>query len=321
MKVGYHNAERLVRTELNYIENRAAFDAMKDADLEFYQFVATLDNRTTPICQSLDGQVFPLEEKSQGENAPPMHVRCRSTVIGSLDDGKSGKSSKGSRAAKDEDGKRIKIPADMNYSDWKKVYIDKTQTLADWRKNNLNNVATNGKMRMKTDEVERNDKIFMNIENQQPQLVGRLPNIEKATIDRFLEYFETQIASATIENGFVFTMEGDIYHCTGHLNGLPTIEYLGEKLKGAVVTHNHPVGSANEHSFSELDKTLFMDFHLSRLRGIDDKFVYEFNRNPNDIDGGEPTIEDLINGYGYRHWDVIRIARSLKIGYRRWRRE
>ena len=63
-----------------------------------------------------------------------MHVRCRSIVIGSLDDGKSGKSSKGSRVAKDEDGKRIKIPADMNYSDWKKVYIDKTQTLADWRK-------------------------------------------------------------------------------------------------------------------------------------------------------------------------------------------
>ena len=134
MKVSYHNAERLVRTELNYIENRAAFDAMKDADLEFYQFVATLDNRTTPMCQSLDGRVFPLEEKNQGENAPPMHVRCRSTIIGSLDDGKSGRFVRGSRAAKDENGKRIKIPADMNYNDWKKVYIDKTQTLADWRK-------------------------------------------------------------------------------------------------------------------------------------------------------------------------------------------
>ena len=134
MKVSYHNAERLVRTELNYIENRAAFDAMKDADLEYYQFVATLDNRTTPMCQSLDGRVFPLEEKNQGENAPPMHVRCRSTIIGSLDDGKSGRFVRGSRAAKDENGKRIKIPADMNYNDWKKVYIDKTQTLADWRK-------------------------------------------------------------------------------------------------------------------------------------------------------------------------------------------
>ena len=108
MKVVYRDDERLVRTELNYIENRAAFDAMKDADLEFYQFVATLDNRTTPMCQSLDGRVFPLEEKNQGENAPPMHVRCRSTIIGSLDDGKSGRISKGSRAAKDENGKRIK---------------------------------------------------------------------------------------------------------------------------------------------------------------------------------------------------------------------
>ena len=186
---------------------------------------------------------------------------------------------------------------------------------------NIQNLINTGGKEAAIQRAAAMQQRVMNIENQQPQLVGRLPNIEKATIDRFLEYFETQIASATIENGFVFTMEGDIYHCTGHLSGLPTIEYLGEKLKGAVVTHNHPVGSANEHSFSELDKTLFMDFHLSRLRGIDDKFVYEFNRNPNDIDGGEPTIEDLINGYGYRHWDVIRIARSLKIGYRRWRRE
>lgn len=134
MNVAYHNAERLVRTELNYIENRAAGDAIKEADLGFYQFVATLDNRTTPMCQSLDGRYFPIEEMNQGENAPPMHVRCRSTIIGSLDDGKSGRIIKGNRAATDENGKRIKIPAEMNYSDWKKVYIDKTQTLDDWRK-------------------------------------------------------------------------------------------------------------------------------------------------------------------------------------------
>lgn len=133
MNVAYHNAERLVRTELNYIENRAALDAIQEAEMPFYQFVATLDNRTTPMCQSLDGRIFPIEEKNQGENAPPIHVRCRSTVIGTLDDGKSGRIIRGKRAATDENGKRIKIPADMNYNDWKKVYIDKDITLAQWQ--------------------------------------------------------------------------------------------------------------------------------------------------------------------------------------------
>jgi len=141
MDVAYHNAERLVRTELNYIENRAAGDAINDAELDFYKFVATLDHRTTPTCQSLDGQFFPVEEMNQGTNAPPMHCRCRSTIIPTLGESYS---SKGKRSAKDAEGKRIKIPADMNYKDWKKVYIDKTQTLADWQNNNLNKSAYNG---------------------------------------------------------------------------------------------------------------------------------------------------------------------------------
>ena len=193
--------------------------------------------------------------------------------------------------------------------------------MADWQRNNLNKFVAGGKI---TNSGSSNshkglgagDKIFMNVEGTPPKLIGKLPNLEKSTIEKTSAYFENQIAKAKIENGFVITTNGEIYHCTEHLNGLPTIEELGKKLNGEVVTHNHPVGSANEHSFSEWDKTLFMDFGLSRLRGIDDKFVYEFNRNPKEVDGGEITIDDLINGYGYRHWDVIRIAKSLKIGYR-----
>lgn len=134
MQVGYNNAERLIRTELNYIRIRAAADSIVSAEMGYYQFIAVMDNRTTPICQSLDGEIFPIIELSQGENAPPMHVRCRSTIAASEDDGKQGRKPVGQRAARDEEGKRIKIPADMTYRDWKAVYIDKTRTLEDWRK-------------------------------------------------------------------------------------------------------------------------------------------------------------------------------------------
>ena len=34
---------------------------------------------------------------------------------------------------RDEEGKRIKIPADMKYADWKAVYIDKSKTFDEWR--------------------------------------------------------------------------------------------------------------------------------------------------------------------------------------------
>ncbi|MBQ7198856.1 MAG: minor capsid protein, partial [Selenomonadaceae bacterium] len=115
-------------------QTRAAADSIIAAEMGYYQFIAVMDNRTTPMCQSLDGEIFPIVELNQGENAPPMHVRCRSTICASIDDGKQGRKPTGQRAARDEDGKRIKIPADMRYADWKAVYIDKTKTLDDWRK-------------------------------------------------------------------------------------------------------------------------------------------------------------------------------------------
>ena len=45
------------------------------------QYVATLDSRTTPICQSLDGQVF---KTGQGE-IPPVHMNCRSIRVPVID--------------------------------------------------------------------------------------------------------------------------------------------------------------------------------------------------------------------------------------------
>ena len=65
MEVGYNNAERLVRTELNFIQNRAALDSIASSGLEYYQFIAALDNRTCPRCGGLDGQIFALEESMQ----------------------------------------------------------------------------------------------------------------------------------------------------------------------------------------------------------------------------------------------------------------
>ena len=52
---------------------------------------------------------------------------------------------KGTRTAK-VGGKNIDIPENMKYADYEKVYIKKEVTLENWQKNNLNNVATNGKM-------------------------------------------------------------------------------------------------------------------------------------------------------------------------------
>lgn len=129
MDVANSNATRLVRTELNYVENAAALRSIKDAGLGYYRFIATLDNRTTPICRAHDGRIISVEEASPGDNLPPLHPNCRSTISGSLygpdDDHKRG----GTRIAKTVKGKNYYVPADMTYPEWEEKYVVKAQKL------------------------------------------------------------------------------------------------------------------------------------------------------------------------------------------------
>ena len=76
MGVGMSDARRLVRTELNYVQNRAALDSIKDAGMKYYRFVATLDRRTSAACRAHDGKIYPVDEGSPGTNMPPLHPHC-----------------------------------------------------------------------------------------------------------------------------------------------------------------------------------------------------------------------------------------------------
>lgn len=132
MDTGISNARRLVRTELNYVNNHAALDSIDDSGMKYYRFTATLDSRTSAVCRAHDGHVYPISEARQGTNVPPLHPNCRSTISGSLRG--EGSTKTGTRAARNGLGKTIFVPANMKYDDWKAVYIDRSQSLADWLK-------------------------------------------------------------------------------------------------------------------------------------------------------------------------------------------
>ena len=80
-ETSYRNAERLVRTETNHIQNQATLAGYKDAGVVKYEFLAVLDSRTSHTCASLNGEVFKTENAMEGENYPPMHPHCRSTTV------------------------------------------------------------------------------------------------------------------------------------------------------------------------------------------------------------------------------------------------
>lgn len=117
MNNSYKNAIRLVNSEHAHIMSQTTKASYNELDVDRYEYLATLDNRTSPICQSLDGKVFKVSEASQGINYPPAHASCRSTTVSYYkDDGES------TRFARNEDGKGIEVPSSMTYSEWANIY-------------------------------------------------------------------------------------------------------------------------------------------------------------------------------------------------------
>ena len=110
------NCIRLIQTEHSYFMGEATAKAYNELGVEKYQFVATLDKRTSEICQNLDGKVFDLKDRVVGVNASPMHPRCRSCEIPYIDNDYS------TRFARDSKGKRIEVSSTMKYSEWAEIY-------------------------------------------------------------------------------------------------------------------------------------------------------------------------------------------------------
>jgi SPP1 gp7 family putative phage head morphogenesis protein len=82
-KLANYQIQTIVRTSVNQVQNQAsqAVYAANSKVAPKYEYVATLDSRTTPICQRLDGEQF---EYNKGPT-PPQHFNCRSTTVPVVD--------------------------------------------------------------------------------------------------------------------------------------------------------------------------------------------------------------------------------------------
>lgn len=122
--VSKYYAERLIRTETNHFNNEVDAMAYEELGVDKYVFVATLDSRTSDICQSMDNKVFNYSERAEGVNYPPLHPNCRSTTRGYL--GKEAEKELKRRARNPITGK-TEIVDNVSYKEWAKnvMGIDK----------------------------------------------------------------------------------------------------------------------------------------------------------------------------------------------------
>jgi SPP1 gp7 family putative phage head morphogenesis protein len=79
LQISRRSAQSIVRTSINHVSNVAAQHTWRANDhvVKAWQFLGTLDSRTTISCAALNGQSFPIGEGP----IPPRHIRCRSISI------------------------------------------------------------------------------------------------------------------------------------------------------------------------------------------------------------------------------------------------
>lgn len=115
--ISERNAATVIRTALSHVSNEARNETYRQNDdiIEKYEWVSTLDSRTSTICRARDGMTWGIGKGPM----PPAHPNCRSTtapVISSefdfLDKG-------AKRAAKGADG-GTQVSADTTYYEFLK---------------------------------------------------------------------------------------------------------------------------------------------------------------------------------------------------------
>ena len=77
--VNYNISNRLVRTEIAKTQCEANEVWAKQHNIKKQMFCATLDGKTSKICQSLDGKIYNFDDEYK--KIPPLHPNCRSCLI------------------------------------------------------------------------------------------------------------------------------------------------------------------------------------------------------------------------------------------------
>ena len=80
-----NHLENIVRTNFSDAYNQGRQDMMEDPEVKDIMagemFSAIMDDRTTEVCQALDGQVFIYGDPDIARFTPPLHYQCRSQLV------------------------------------------------------------------------------------------------------------------------------------------------------------------------------------------------------------------------------------------------
>ena len=76
--IGYRQCDRLVRTELAYIQNRSTIDRYKEYGIEYYEILTAEDEDVCDVCDSQADKFYRVDDIA---HMPPFHPNCRCSIV------------------------------------------------------------------------------------------------------------------------------------------------------------------------------------------------------------------------------------------------
>lgn len=246
MNTSRSNAARLVQTESAFFSAAAQKEAFNELDIERYEIVATLDFKTSEICQSMDGKVFKMNEYEPGVTANPFHPRCRTTTAPYFED-----DNYGTRIARDLDGQTYYVPSNMKYKEWKETISG--------------NTTRNTQEKIKDESVDNEHKVYP-IKQSSTKWMNYMDVDENGSFvlnsihSELNEFMNTQrrekmYLTNRFDNSIALTLEGS------HIDRIDLTKEVYNVLKRSpqnslIFTHVHP----SPTSFSSHDLFLMVQY-------------------------------------------------------------
>ena len=202
-------ATRLIMTESAAYHSRAKERCMKDLGCEKYEVIATLDDRTSPICRTMDSKVFDMKDYQVGVTAPPFHSNCR-TVTAPYYDKIDGDTNLRASRTEDDDYELVDV---KDYQDWYNNYVEK-KNKSSIIKENIPLTLEKFKVHSKKWKNEVIDKILT--EEEQNLIRKKIKNIEENSA------FLMRIPSTSIDNLVQKNKFMNLFE-SGNSGGIPNI--------------------------------------------------------------------------------------------------
>ena len=337
-----NRAKLITRTEGHRVQSASNYNACVDAKAKgadvVKQWSAALDARTRPSHRSLDGQIVEVDEPFSlgnktamfpgdfGDPAEDCNCRCRVNqrarwALDSMQTKMLGNTDK----MTDEDLKPIADKLHISTDELRKYsnqiipvkadsYEDfKRQYNQIWNYDNRENY-TGGSTKGFGAKIGDGDLVSM---HEAPKYVKKVDFADKKAIVSDLAEFEKTAVKSKIELARVVTKDGNVYDCYGTKDRIFPDYDLKNNLIGAIMTHSHPI-EETQHTFSNNDAEMFMEYELEILRGCDEKYTYEFTRDTNNLDELPEKDADDLTPELFWHYMMIKTALEYGIGYRRW---